>query len=268
MESSIPTENEKILSKQDALTLVEYCHETISINRLKDFKSLVLRLKKLFEFNHVFCGYGNIVDWSKKKNPNVEIINISYPQELLDNYFETGLNMKDPIAEKALEIKAPLNWKEWLNMSNAKEILQDMEFRGIEDGYTYCHFDVDIIHSSIFSFICPKQDDTERIKKILYYVVPHLSSILKRLLGNMMINNVHLKSRLTSREMEALNWLKLGKTSWEISRILEISERTVNFHINNIIDKLNVSNRTHAVALAGSLGIIGCSTSQATSTPK
>lgn len=52
---------------------------------------------------------------------------------------------------------------------------------------------------------------------------------------------------LSPRESEVLGWLKLGKTSWDISRILGISERTVNYHVKNIIQKLDVANRSHAV---------------------
>ncbi len=55
---------------------------------------------------------------------------------------------------------------------------------------------------------------------------------------------------LTERETEILTWLKEGKTSWDISKILSISERTVKFHVNNTLTKLNAVNRTHAVAKA------------------
>ena len=52
------------------------------------------------------------------------------------------------------------------------------------------------------------------------------------------------------RELEVLHWLKSGKTSWEMSGILEISERTVNYHVNNIMQKLNAINRLQAVSEA------------------
>ena len=44
--------------------------------------------------------------------------------------------------------------------------------------------------------------------------------------------------------------MKAGKTNWEISVILNISERTVKFHVQNIERKLNAVNKTHAVAIA------------------
>lgn len=56
---------------------------------------------------------------------------------------------------------------------------------------------------------------------------------------------------LTPREYDVLRWLCSGKTNWEISRILDISESTVKFHVANLTQKLGASNRTHIVALAG-----------------
>jgi DNA-binding CsgD family transcriptional regulator len=58
---------------------------------------------------------------------------------------------------------------------------------------------------------------------------------------------------LSSREREVLEWLKMGKTSWDISQILCISERTVNYHVSNIIKKLGVVNRMQAVSVAANL---------------
>lgn len=61
---------------------------------------------------------------------------------------------------------------------------------------------------------------------------------------------------LTDREFTVLDWLKEGKTNWEIAAILEISERTVKFHVANIREKLSASSRSHAVALAYSHNLL------------
>lgn len=61
---------------------------------------------------------------------------------------------------------------------------------------------------------------------------------------------------LSRREVEVLNLLKIGKTSWDISRILGISERTVNYHIGNIMRKLDAINRIQAVCEAVNLDLI------------
>jgi DNA-binding CsgD family transcriptional regulator len=61
---------------------------------------------------------------------------------------------------------------------------------------------------------------------------------------------------LTEREFAVLDWLKEGKTNWEIGAILDISERTVKFHVANIREKLKASSRSHVVALAYSYDLI------------
>ncbi len=61
---------------------------------------------------------------------------------------------------------------------------------------------------------------------------------------------------ISKREKQVLGWLKLGKSSWDISVILGISERTVYFHVSNIMKKLGASNRPQAVAIATRLGLI------------
>ena len=64
-------------------------------------------------------------------------------------------------------------------------------------------------------------------------------------------------SPLTDREIEVLRWTADGKTASEIADILNISERTANFHIANAITKLNAPNKTAAVVRAGMLGMLG-----------
>jgi DNA-binding NarL/FixJ family response regulator len=58
------------------------------------------------------------------------------------------------------------------------------------------------------------------------------------------------KLPITKRESEVLYWVSHGKTSWEISQILEMSPRTVNKHLEQIFKKLGVDNRTSAAAIS------------------
>jgi DNA-binding response OmpR family regulator/DNA-binding CsgD family transcriptional regulator len=62
----------------------------------------------------------------------------------------------------------------------------------------------------------------------------------------------YLKQNLpiTKRESEVLYWVSYGKTSWEISQILDMSPRTVNKHLEQIYKKLGVDNRTSAAAIS------------------
>jgi DNA-binding response OmpR family regulator/DNA-binding CsgD family transcriptional regulator len=55
---------------------------------------------------------------------------------------------------------------------------------------------------------------------------------------------------LTSRESEVLLWVSRGKSNREIGKILDISPRTVNKHLEQIFQKLGVENRASAAARA------------------
>lgn len=61
---------------------------------------------------------------------------------------------------------------------------------------------------------------------------------------------------LTGREREVLRWTAEGKTAYEVGQILAVSERTVNFHINNVVAKLGASNKIQAAVKAASLGLL------------
>ncbi|HUT50609.1 MAG TPA: LuxR family transcriptional regulator [Alphaproteobacteria bacterium] len=74
----------------------------------------------------------------------------------------------------------------------------------------------------------------------------HFHAVVERMLE--LDDDASKPIELTEREIECIKWSALGKSSWEISQILSLSERTVNFHMGNAIRKLDVSNRTHAVA--------------------
>jgi DNA-binding CsgD family transcriptional regulator len=55
---------------------------------------------------------------------------------------------------------------------------------------------------------------------------------------------------ISARELDCLKWTAAGKTAWEASVILGISERTVRFHLNAAREKLECATTTQAVAKA------------------
>src|ERR1700710_694047 len=55
---------------------------------------------------------------------------------------------------------------------------------------------------------------------------------------------------LTTRELEVLGLIRDGFRNKQIADRLAIAETTVNFHIKNLVDKLQANDRTHAVTIA------------------
>ena len=64
-------------------------------------------------------------------------------------------------------------------------------------------------------------------------------------------NNTHRnEASLTARELEVLKDVSLGYSNKEIARLLNITERTVRFHLSNCYVKLGAHGRAHAATLA------------------
>jgi DNA-binding NarL/FixJ family response regulator len=61
---------------------------------------------------------------------------------------------------------------------------------------------------------------------------------------------------LTTRELEVLRLIRDGYRNKQIADQLAIAETTVNFHIKNLVDKLQANDRTHAVTIALRRGIL------------
>lgn len=61
---------------------------------------------------------------------------------------------------------------------------------------------------------------------------------------------------LTAREMEVLRLIRDGFRNKQIADELAIAETTVNFHIKNLVDKLQANDRTHAVTIAIRRGLL------------
>ncbi len=94
-------------------------------------------------------------------------------------------------------------------------------------------------------FAIPKDIVTaETLEKIGWYWLLFASFIYTRYKKYSTSNQISM----TKREQECIGWACSGKTSWEISKLLSISQRTVDFHLANCITKTNSINRQQAIA--------------------
>jgi LuxR family transcriptional activator of bioluminescence operon len=106
--------------------------------------------------------------------------------------------------------------------------------------------------ANLIKLVCTTEEGSAKIDEMAGYLHAHLMSAYVRIMSV----STEYQERLSERELSVLIWLKHGKTSWEVSKILNITENTVNFHIKNIKRKLHASNRQHAVAIAIAKGIV------------
>ncbi len=79
------------------------------------------------------------------------------------------------------------------------------------------------------------------------YIPPDIGAKLAERMSN---------PQLSDRELEVVRLMVGGNSTQEISTALSIAESTVKFHVNNILSKLGVSDRTQAIVVALKRGIV------------
>ncbi len=86
---------------------------------------------------------------------------------------------------------------------------------------------------------------------------PHVAARLAQELHGASAGTRWLYDTLSEREREVLGLIATGLTNAQIAERLVISERTVKSHVNNILSKLQVADRTQAAIFAWREGVMG-----------
>jgi len=76
-----------------------------------------------------------------------------------------------------------------------------------------------------------------------------------RHLENTLVNNIGISELLTKREVQILRSILAGKTNKQIALMLSRSRRTIEYHRNRLMRKLNARNTVELVKRAVAMGI-------------
>ena len=111
--------------------------------------------------------------------------------------------------------------------------------------------------AAFFAFFKSKTAPSMHEGRMAVMLLPYLHASWLRVNCNNEAQKSHEGSSapLSNREIEVLEWMQKGKSNGEIAQILGISQPTVKNHVQKILRKLGVHNRTQAVAMGLSLSI-------------
>lgn len=238
----------------DVQDLIE---ETRTATSVEDIHSICSKITHRFGFDQFM--YGSRIPTSFVR-PQVIIIS-GYDKDWWDHYTSESYMSIDPIVEYGSKNILPLQWHELdaehhSNKRVRRMMNESAEF-GLKSGMSFP------VHTTrgeaaMLSFASSKAPENNR--QHMQYVAPHLmyfachlhESVMRIFHTTQDVESIDL----TARERECLLWAAEGKTSDETADILNISESTVRFHLNNAARKLNVYSRRHAIARAVCLGLI------------
>jgi transcriptional regulator EpsA len=203
------------------------------------------------------CGVGGV---TAKGSYAHKVLHHNYPPEYFDDLATADGRVDSPLMQRWRATQEPVIFQsgrdeaefpgEWLNIFN-KYQLRNTIAHGV--------LDVHRTLASYFIFSRIPREVGKREVFLLKMITPHLHLALLRALTTVqefgrLAGPTH--EPLSDRQKQILRWLHEGKTNWEIAQILEITEKNVKYHVEQIFTKLEVRNRTQAVGKALLLGLL------------
>jgi DNA-binding CsgD family transcriptional regulator len=179
---------------------------------------------------------------------------MNFSKEFIERYTKELYYVNCAIFNAVLTDYQPCHWKTYWSKNSDKYNLSVKKLAcsyGYKDGWIGATRYQQDTSLGLLIFSGQKVDADPRTRSIIKYITPHFAESIKATFHSSIIRckqKAHYK--ITPRELEVLKWITEGKSSWDISTILNRSERVVIWHADNIKKKLDAQNRAHAVAIA------------------
>lgn len=235
----------------------DFISDLRSVTTVEDARGLFTRTLQRFDVGH----YAYLGLRFRGSGPRGRPFFITtYPQPWVEHYDRNNYLQIDPVMLDAPLRSTPMHWGTREHRKTVtprqKQFLNEAAEMGL------CQGSAIPIHAAggEFGLVSVAIDATPRQFGVLMRNHQHqlhlLSLYYHAHVAEKFISEESPKVSVTNRERECLLWSALGKSSWEISEILRISEATVNFHMRNAMRKLEVYSRPHAIVKAVMMGII------------
>lgn len=187
-----------------------------------------------------------------------------WPEKWLQVYTAKKYVLIDPTVRYLAHAQRPFRWRESMaafrkdaHQRRMEQMMVDAFDHGLEDGYVFpIHGRTGILGSLGLG---GRVIELSPVEISLFEAVARKAfwRLLDLKKESQVLETVLLtEAQLTRREMEILRYLAEGMTSMEISKLLKISNHTVDWYMNGLQDKLKAKNRQQAVALAFRHGLI------------
>jgi DNA-binding CsgD family transcriptional regulator len=240
------------LSRDECASFIEALHYTIEANTSADIKEALSRFQNLFPFTRVIGGLARLTHHGAFDG-FTNVVNVSYPEEWIRQYWQKGYFEVDPVFQNALQKPGTQHWGTTYQEATSpkqREFMAAAREFGLGDGITTGSADPACRVATFCSFASADTVDAARYMPLVEYFGYHIHiALLRTAPANAQSMDPCVK-RLSLRELTILNWVKNGKTNWEIAQIMGVTERTIRFHVESIFSKLDVTSRSQAVATA------------------
>ncbi len=182
----------------------------------------------------------------------------NYPKTWMKHYLGNNYHFRDPAFIEAYNQRRPVRWgpSRWNAgetelKADQRRILREADAQGIRRGLTV---PINGPGHELGLFTVASEESARMVNQALYrngHALHVIATYAHTIIVAKTIQQLPSQEiDLTVREREVLFWTAQGKSSWEISKIIDRSNATVNFHIKHAVRKLNASNKCHAAVKA------------------
>ena len=180
----------------------------------------------------------------------------NWPEFLIAAYDANNLLEHSPVVSKLRSSTAPFVFDvDSINKDRAdgNALLAAQLFKsfGIKNGV---YFSVHLTNGQLGAVSFSGSGEPPDYDKIVE--LNYLANLIYSKINQLNSSDEKRDFNLKKNEINCLKWTSQGKTSWEIASIMGLSEHTVNHYLTSAAQKLDTSNRTHAVSKAIRLKII------------
>lgn len=178
----------------------------------------------------------------------------AYPFGWMAHYRQAGYLRIDSTIGLAASSNSTISWSDAMTPDSAALWADARDF-GLKVGVARSSWDRT---GSLGLFSLARESGSVSTSE-LKQISPNLTWISALLHSKIMTCESRKASRsieMSEREIEILRWTAMGKTAPEISSIIGITTRTVNFHVGNILMKLDAQNKIQAAVRGLNLGLI------------
>ncbi|WP_101757256.1 autoinducer binding domain-containing protein [Oceanicoccus sp. KOV_DT_Chl] len=232
--------------------LEDLFHTLLTFKHQPDFIRAITAFTERLEFE--YFAYGVCVSVHVTQ-PKYHLLN-NYPKNWQVLYGDNDYLGIDPTVQHCLKSTTPIVWHDSL-FTHARDFWEDAHAHGIRWGWAQSlqvnRFTKGMLTLSRSHDKLTPVELAQKTHNMVWLNQTAQAGFQKILLPN---PQPAIQVPLTPRQKEILKWCAEGKTSYEIGVILSISERTVNFHMANALEKLDVTNKTAAVLRAFQLDCI------------
>ncbi|MEM9029429.1 MAG: LuxR family transcriptional regulator [Pseudomonadota bacterium] len=182
-----------------------------------------------------------------------QVLLSGWPTEWYYRYNDNDYVTHDPVARLIVRSTKPFAWSSLDARTNAsklsRQVMNEASEFGMADGFTVPIYGYNGYQACVTMSADRVVDLSAEEQNAIYLISLVAFSAAKALItGTPNDEDGDDDITLTEREREIIGWVSVGKTNWEVSKILSLSEKTVEKYLASIARKVGAVNRAHTVA--------------------